>query len=87
MQPTLEDILKIASFEFNEDGKLVLTWLDADFIGTYYGNHYGDHEGNHYGDHWGNHDGNHIGNHDGDHWGNHYGEHRIVNTHLKETNG
>ena len=65
--PTLEDILKIASFEFDEDGKLILTSLSADFIGNHDGNHYGLHEGDHIGDHYGNHYGNHEGNHEGNH--------------------
>jgi len=60
--PTLEDILKIASFEFDEDGELILTSLDADFLWharKHWGNHIGDHEG----DHIGNHEGNRKGNH------------------------
>ena len=61
--PTLEDILKIASFKFNEDGELIQTSLDADFIGYHEGNHFGCHQGNHYGDHYGDHHGDHIGDH------------------------
>ena len=63
--PTLEDILKIASFEFNKDGELIQTSLDADFIGNFIGDHFGDHNGNHRGDH----EGYHFGKHDGDHYG------------------
>jgi hypothetical protein len=63
--PTLEDILKIASFKFNEDGKLIQTSLDADFIGDHHGDHEGDHYGNHVGKHWGFHRGIHFGYHDG----------------------
>ena len=70
-QPTLKDILRIASFELNEDGELILTSLDADFIGT----HYGDHIGTHIGDHVGDHEGAHMGDHEGDHFGNHNGRH------------
>jgi hypothetical protein len=73
--PTLEDILKIASFEFDEDGKLILTSLSADFIGNHDGNHYGEHEGNHYGNHVGDHNGVHIGDHFGNHNGYHDGNH------------
>jgi len=47
--PTLDEILEVASFEYDEDGKLVLTRLDAHLIGD----HKGDHWGNHYGNHWG----------------------------------
>ena len=46
-KPTLEDILKIASFKFNDDGELILTSLDADFIGNHKGNHVGLHKGVH----------------------------------------
>ena len=53
--PTLEDILKIASFEFDEDGELILTSLDADFIGNFIGDHTGYHIGNHEGNRKGNH--------------------------------
>ena len=63
IKPTLEDILKIASLKFNDEGELVQTSLKADFIGH--------HEGDHKGDHIGNHEGNHIGYHRGDHDGVH----------------
>ena len=53
--PTLEDILKIASFKFNKDGELIQTSLEADFIGNFIGDHEGDHNGDHWGDHVGNH--------------------------------
>jgi len=38
-KPTLEEILKVASFDYNEEGRLILTRLDADLIGDHYGNH------------------------------------------------
>jgi len=47
--PILEEILEIASFGYDDDGKLVLTMLKTDLIG----NHQGDHVGNHQGDHVG----------------------------------
>ena len=61
-KPTLEDILKIASFEFDDDGELIQTSLKANFIGDHIGHHAGDHYGDHYGDHEGGHYGNHEGN-------------------------
>ena len=70
-KPTLEDILKIASFKFNDEGELILTSLKADFIGHHEGDHIGDHEGDHIGDHIGRHCGDHIGYHRGDHTGVH----------------
>ena len=39
-KPTLEDILKIASFKFNDDGELIQTSLKANFIGHHEGDHY-----------------------------------------------
>ena len=51
LHPTLEDILKIASFKFNEDGELIQTSLDADFYGDHIGYHIGNHKGTHYGNH------------------------------------
>ena len=63
IKPTLEDILKIASFEFDNDGKLILTSLDADFIGDHLGDHIGKHHGKHKGDHIGYHEGYHEGVH------------------------
>ena len=68
-KPTLEDILKIASFEFDDEGELIQTSLKADFIGNHEGDHEGDHDGKHYGDHIGNHHGHHVGLHDGYHVG------------------
>ena len=52
-EPTLEKILEVASFGYDEDGKLVVTKLKADIIGNHHGHHYG----NHYGDLIGNHQG------------------------------
>ena len=72
--PTLEDILKIASFKFNKDGELIQTSLDADFIGNHHGDHVGLHRGNHNGFHWGNHHGDHFGDHNGHHNGDHNGD-------------
>ena len=46
-KPTLEEILKVASFDYDEEGKLILTRLDADLVGD----HFGYHEGDHFGDH------------------------------------
>jgi hypothetical protein len=78
-KPTLEEILEIASFEYDEDGKLVLTRLDTHLIGDHHGDHIGthigDHEGSHKGDHIGYHEGTHIGIHEGDHHGEHWGDH------------
>ena len=74
--PTLEDILKIASFKFKKDGELILTSLDADFIGEHHGNHIGDHVGDRIGLHDGNHFGYHHGNHHGKHEGDHFGDHQ-----------
>mgnify|MGYP000043346991 CR=1 FL=1 len=70
-KPTLEEILKVASFDYDEEGKLILTKLDADLIGNHKGNHVGDHDGDHEGDHIGN----HFGTHEGNHWGDHIGDH------------
>ena len=74
-EPTLEDILNIASFEFNEEGELIQTSLKADFIGDHIGDHIGYHYGFHHGDHEGLHEGRHLGDHEGDHIGDHIGDH------------
>ncbi len=56
-KPTLDEILKVASFEYDEDGNVALTRLDAHLIGTHHGDHYGTHRGDHYGYHAGKHQG------------------------------
>jgi hypothetical protein len=71
-KPTLEEISEVASFGYDEDGKLVLTKLKTDLIGDHIGNHWGDHIGEHWGDHIGDHVGNNYGNHVGEHWGKTY---------------
>ena len=73
--PTLDEILEIASFEYDEDGNLVLTRLNTHLIGDHIGDHEGNHVGDHVGIHYGNHEGTHIGKHEGDHVGNNYGNH------------
>ena len=39
--PILEEILEIASFGYDDDGKLVLTMLKTDLIGNHQGDHVG----------------------------------------------
>ena len=66
-KPTLEEILEVAEFEYNEDGTVICVGLSTDLIGKHKGNHAGDHWGDHIGHHWGDHWGNHIGEHIGEH--------------------
>jgi len=71
-KPTLDEILKVASFEYDEDGNVALTRLDAHLIGDHHGDHRGDHYGTHRGDHYGTHRGDHYGYHAGKHQGKTY---------------
>lgn len=64
-KPTLKEILEIASFGYDEDGKLVLTRLNTHLIGDHHGDHHGTHRGDHYGTHRGDHYGYHAGKHQG----------------------
>ena len=70
--PTLAEILEIASFRYDDEGKLVVTMLNTDLIG------------NHFGDHVGNHHGNHVGMHIGDREGKHRGRHFIITSNQKQ---
>ncbi len=52
---TLEEILQVATFNYDEQGRVVCTKLNTDLIGQFNGDHWGDHIG----DHWGQHKGQH----------------------------
>lgn len=60
---TLEEILEVAQFNYDEEGRVVCTILNTDIIGNFTGDHWGTHKGDHWGKHIGNHWGKHIGNH------------------------
>lgn len=74
-RPTLEEILKVAEFEYDENGAVICVGLSTDLIGFHHGDHIGTHRGDHMGDHWGDHKGHHIGKHVGVHEGDHIGKH------------